>query len=289
MRVTAPSSSNTPGRLWHTPTSKAALYWFVFAIIYCAIFYLLYFLLFKAPIFTGPWFDRVFRCGVMSYVMIVVAAAYSLRTRFMRSLPFKAQNWLWMHIWVGIAAALLALLHADFRFVLHGYCNNLNCITDEYWGMPALYSLIFIVVSGVAGRLLDLWQTRVIAQEASTNGVGIAKAINARLLELEYAIERYSAGKSESFKHYCTLALASVGKLPRNIPALAPYEQADFQRAYQTLKHHARLTQSLNKQNRACLILRTWRYVHTAFVPLTLLIISYHGIMELLTNVLHLF
>jgi hypothetical protein len=261
----------------------------VFAISYCAVFYLLYVLLFKAPLFTGPWFDTIFRCGVMSYVMIVAAAAYSLRTRFIRSLPFKAQNWLWMHIWIGIAALLLALLHADFRFVLHGYCDNLNCITDEYGGMPALYSLIFIVVSGVTGRLLDLWQTRVIAQEASTNGVGIAKAINARLLELEYAIERYSAGKSEPFKHYCTLALRSVGKLPRTVPALASYEQADFQRAYQTLKQHAALAQSLNKQNRASFILRTWRYVHMAFVPLALCIISYHGILELLTNVFHLF
>lgn len=282
-------SQHRPARLWHTPTSKAALYWCVFAIIYCVIFYLLYFVLFKAPIFTGPWFDTVFRVGVMSYLMILAVAAYSLRIRFIRSLPFKAQNWVWMHMWVGIAAVLLALLHADYRFVLHGYCSNLSCITDHYAGLPALYSLIFIGVSGVIGRVLDLWQTRVIAWDASTNGVGIAKAINVRLLELEYIIERYCAGKSEPFKQYCMLALASVDKLPRNVPALALPEQADFQHAYEILKHHARLAQSLHKQYRARLIFRVWRYVHTIFVPLALSIISYHGIMELLINVFHLF
>lgn len=275
-------------RIWHTPTSKAARYWLLFAVIYCVTFYILYFALFKAPIFTGPWFDRIFRCGVMSYIMILAVAAYTLRTRFLRSLPWKAQNWVWMHMWLGISALLLALLHADFRFVLHGYCSDLSCITAHYWGMPALYSLIFIVVSGAAGRLLDMWQARVIAQDASANGIGITKDIKAHLLELEYLLERYCVGKSAAFKQYCVLALASVSDLPRNIPALPPHEQADFQRAYKTLKDHARLAQSLNKQNQAWLIFRAWRYVHMALVPLAIIIITYHAVVELLTNVLNL-
>lgn len=288
MAVTAkPSPQSTSRRIWHTPTSKAALYWFLFAIIYCVIFYILYALL-KAPIFTGPWFDRVFRCGVMSYVMILAVAAYSLRTRFMHNLPWKAQNWVWFHMWVGIAAVLLALLHEDFRFILHGYCSNLSCVTDHYWGMPSLYALIFIVFSGAAGRLLDMWQTRVIARDASTNGIGIAKAIKVRLLELEYIVERFSAGKSETFKRYCALALESIGKLPAGLPTPAPHEQADFLQAYETLKDHARLARALQKQNRAHLIFRSWRYIHMALVPLALIIITYHGVVELIVNVLHL-
>lgn len=287
--ATKPTAQQRPARrIWHTPTSKAARYWLLFAVIYCATFYILYFVLFKAPIFTGPWFDSIFRCGVMSYIMILAVAAYSLRTRFLRSLPWKAQNWVWMHMWIGIAALLLALLHADFRFVLHGYCSDLSCITAHYWGMPALYSLIFIVVSGAAGRLLDMWQARVIAQDASTNGIGIAKDIKVRLLELEYLLERYCVGKSAAFKQYCALALESVGDLPRNMPALPPHEHTDFQHAYKTLKDHACLAQSLKKQNQARLLFRTWRYVHMALVPLAIIIITYHGVVELLTNVLHL-
>jgi hypothetical protein len=281
------AKQNSGRRVWHTPTSKAALYWCLFGFLFCALFYTLYFVLFKAPIFTGPWFDRVFRAGVFSYLMIVAVSAYSLRTRFLRSLPWKAQNWVWMHIWLGIAAVLLALLHADFRFVLHDYCANLSCITDHYWGMPSLYALIFIAVSGAIGRLLDRWQARGIAQDASTNGVGISKAIKDRLLDLEYVVERFSAGKSEPFKQYCAVAVESVGKLPANVPNLPPREQADFQQAYQTLEEHSLLARSLKKQQQAHVIFRTWRYVHMVLVPLALIIITYHGIAELLVNVLH--
>jgi hypothetical protein len=289
MATTAQSSrQNAWRRIWHTPTSKAALYWLIFAAIYTAIFYVLYAVLFKAPIFTGPWFDRVFRVGVMSYLMILATAAYSLRTRFVRGLPWKAQNWVWMHLWIGIAAMLLALLHADYRFVLHGYCANLSCVTAHYWGMPALYGLIFIVVSGGAGRFLDIWQARVIARDASANGVGIAKAIPGRLLELEYIIERLNAGKSEPFKHYCIQAMSSVGKLPVPIPTIEPGEQADFEQAYTALEDHARLAASFKKQSRARSIFGVWRRVHLAFVPLMLLIVTYHAVLELIVNVLHL-
>ena len=198
---TRPQQQSAPRRVWHTPTSKAALYWFAGALIYCLIFYVLYAVFFNAHIFTGPWYDHVFRVGVMSYLMILAVAAYSLRTRFFHNLPWKAQNWVWMHMALGIAAVLLALLHASYAFILRLDCTiQQNCFTDHYWGMQSLYGLIFIALSGAAGRLLDTWQTRVIAQDASANGVGIAKAITGRLLELEYIVERFSAGKSEPFK-----------------------------------------------------------------------------------------
>lgn len=285
---TRPQQQSARRRVWHTPTSKAALYWFLFAVIYCLIFYVLYAVFFNAHIFTGPWFDHVFRAGVMSYIAILAVAAYSLRTRFFHFLPWKAQNWVWMHMALGIAAVLLALLHADYSFVLHWDCSSQqNCFTAHYWGMPALYALIFIALSGVVGRLLDKWQTRIIAQDASTNGVGIAKAITGRLLELEYAVERFSAGKSEPFKAYCALAIESVGNLPGKLPELAPREQADFQGAYEALRTHARLEQSLRIQHKAHTIFRAWRYTHMVLVPLALLIITYHGIAELLINVLH--
>ena len=289
MAITAKSPQpGTSRRVWHTPTSKVALFWGLFALLYCAIFYLLYAVLFKAPIFFGPWFDRIFRVGVMSYIMILAVAAYSLRTRFMHGLPWKAQNWLWLHMWFGIAAVLLALLHADFSFVFHWDCSSSqNCLTAHYWGMPSLYALFFIAISGLIGRLIDMWQTRVIAQDASTNGVGISKAITVRLLELEYIIERFSAGKSEAFKQYCARAIECVGTLPTPLPTLAGAEQADFQNVYASLGEYVRLEASLRKQKFAHTIFRTWRYVHMVLVPLALLIITFHGVAELLINVLH--
>jgi len=287
--TTKSSTTGTTRRVWHTPTSKAAFFWCLFAVFYCAIFYILYATLFKAPIFAGPWFDRIFRVGLMSYIMILVVAAYSLRTRFLHNLPWKAQNWLWLHIWFGIASILLALLHADFSFVLHWDCSSQqNCFTAHYWGMPSLYALIFIAVSCVVGRLLDIWQTRIIAQDASTNGVGISKGITGRLLELEYIVERFSAGKYEAFKQYCAQAIESVGKMPAVMTPLPPQELPDFKNVYQSLEEYVHLRASLKKQEFAHTVLRGWRYVHMILVPLALIIITYHGVAELLINVLHL-
>lgn len=290
--ATPPSpTSNAPRStksLWHTPTSKAALFWFLFAFLYCVLFYTLYAVLFKAPILTGPWFDHVFRAGVMSYVAIIAVAAYSLRTRFLHNMPWKAQNWVWMHIWIGLAAVFLALLHDDFSFITHWDCTaQQNCITAHFWGMPSLYALIFIVLSGIVGRLLDMWQTRVISRDASTNGFGIAKAIRVRLVELRYVIERLMAGKSQLFKDYCTLAMQSIGQVPASVPTIPPNEQPDFQRAYAALQDHVRLAASLHKQETARRIFRVWRIVHMSLVPIALLIITYHAIAELLVNVLH--
>jgi hypothetical protein len=201
-----------------------------------------------------------------------------------------------MHVWLGIASILLALLHADFRFVLHFECTNNDIFgptgygcgfTDHYLGMPALYLLIFIVVSGGIGKFLDRQQTHVIAKEASTNGVGIAKAIPDKLLELEYKIERYNAGKSQPFKQYCTQALQSAGTLPPVMVVIPPQEQNDFHKAYECLAQHARLQASLDKLQRARQIFKIWRTVHMILVPLTLIILTYHAVAELLVNVTH--
>jgi len=188
---------------------------------------------------------------------------------------------------IGIAAILIAFLHENYDHILHDYCSNLSCFSQSYFGTSALYALILLVISGIVGRLLDLWQAHIIARDASTNGVGIVQALEERILKLEYTVERLSAGKSEPFKAYCLQALddAVTGRLEGN-PPIPPQEQTDFQRVQQTLVDRARLVASLQQQKRARLIFRTWRYVHIALAVLALLVIIYHAVLELLTSVL---
>src|SRR5260370_37767501 len=101
--------------------------------------------------------------------MVLCTAAYFLRRRFVRNLPGKAQDWLWMHIWVGITAVLIALLHENYTHILHDYCQNLRCFTQADARTSALFALILLEVSGIACRLLDVWQTRIISHDARTN------------------------------------------------------------------------------------------------------------------------
>ncbi len=277
-----------PRRVWKVPTSKAWWLWLAFCVLLYGGIFAWYLYAIQTQPFPGPFNDPLRFFGIIAFVMVLGTAAYSLRRRFVRNLPGRAQDWLWMHMWVGITAILIALLHENFTHILHDYCQNLSCFTQAYAGTSALFALILLVVSGIIGRLLDVWQVHTIAQDASTNGVGIVQALEERILELEYTVERLCAGRSEPFQQYCMQALDSVGELPKAVPPVASGEQAYFQRAYETLAARARLVQSQQRQKRARFIIRTWRSIHMILASLALLVIIFHATMELLTNVLHL-
>lgn len=237
-----------------------------------------------------PIADPLRLFGIISYSLVLVTVSYTLRRRFVRGLPGKVQSWVWMHIWLGIITIFIAMMHEDFRRITHEFCKNLGCLslTNTYGATSALYALIFLVLSGIVGRLLDLWQTRVIAQDASSNGVGIMRALEERILELEYTVERLCAGKSEPFKQFCLQAIQVGSRFkpaPAQLPMIISTEHPDFKSAYDTLDKRANLAQSLQRQLRARRVIAVWRTVHIVLATLAVLVISYHSIMELLVNV----
>lgn len=277
-------------RVWNVPTSRAKWLWLAFSAMLFVVVLAWYLYAVATQPFPGPFNDPFRLFGIIAFCLVLGTAAYSLRRRFARNLPGKVQDWLWMHVWLGIAAILIALLHENFLHILHNYCQNLSCFSEGYAGTSALLALILLVAGGIIGRLLDAWQARVIAQDASANGAGIARALEERLLTLEYTVERLCAGKSGSFQSYCMTALENgvslvAGDTPPSIP---PRERADFQRANETLLAHAALSQSLRRQQHARAIMRIWRIIHMTLASLALLIILYHALMELFTGVLHL-
>lgn len=274
-------------RIWRAPITNARWIWLAVSLLLYVFVYVVYIVAIKTQPFAGPFNDPLRSFGILSFLLVLTTAAYSLRRRFARGLPGMARDWLWMHTWIGITALLIAFLHENYTHILHDYCQNASCLTQSYWGTSALLALFLLVLSGIFGRLLDSWQARVIARDAGTNGAGITQALEEQIVELEYAVERLSAGKSEQFKAFCLHALEAPHSLPGQVPKLEPGEQADFQRVYETLSAHASLEQSLQKQKRARLIIRSWRWVHIVLACLALLVILFHGVMELLTNVLH--
>lgn len=290
--ATKPSASlpqaRTPRRIWHAPNSRARWLWLIVALLLSGCLVLLYIVALTTQPFPGPLNDPLRSFGIVAFALVLTTASYSLRRRFARNLPGKVQNWLWMHTWLGCAAILIALLHENFTHILHDACQNAGCLTNAYGGTGALLSLFILVLSGIAGRLLDRWQARTIARDADANGAGIVQAIEERLLEQEYAIERLCAGKSEEFKQYCFLSLES-GQVNPSTPLLAANEQPDFQRVHLALHSYARLSESLTRQQRAKWLMRTWRTLHIVLAILSLLIITFHATMELLSSVFHMF
>ena len=177
------SAQNQPmRRIWKTPTSGARWLWLALSLLLYVIIFALYLVAIKTQAFPGPFNEPLLSFGSVAFLLVLATAAYSLRRRFARSLPGKAQAWLWMHTWIGIVALLIVLLHENFKHVLNNYCQNLSCFTYAYWGASALLALAILVLTGIVGRLLDTWQAHTIARDASANGVGIARSIEERIL-----------------------------------------------------------------------------------------------------------
>ena len=291
MPLTKPVRGQAPHlqkqRVWKVPVSGSAWNWLLISILlYCVI--LVWYLVASHTVsIVGP-FNQPFRLfGIIAFVLVLSTAGYSLRRRFMRGLPGRVQDWLWMHTWLGITALLIAFLHENFLRIFHDYCSDLNCLIQSDGGTSALYALLLLVVSGIIGRIIDVALTRVIAHEASSNGVGIVRAVKERLLELEYTVERFSAGKSEAFQRYARqmAASASVSPVaaPGKLPSLPAYEQNDFQQVLATLATYAQLTRSLRRQELASRIIQRWRIVHSVVACTTLIVILSHATLELLS------
>jgi predicted ferric reductase len=275
-----------PSSLWKVPISRACWYWLGLSIVSLLGIIVWYFYAHKTQQFVGPISDPLRFFGILAFILVLGTAAYSLRRRFVRSLPGKVQDWLWMHTWVGIITILIAMMHEDFAYITHDFCQNAGCLTDTYYAGGALFALILLVIIGIVGRLLDVWLTHRIAQDANENGVGIIQSLTNRIKELEYIIERLSAGKSVMFKQFCEQALTSLS-VPATVPGIAMSERTDFEQASQVMQQRAKLLASLHRQRSARLFMLNWRRVHVAVAMLALLVISYHAVMELLINVWH--
>ncbi len=310
--ATKPPAPQPPAsrRVWKAPLTRTWWYWLLGSVVLYGVVFAWYFSATRPPNDqigpADPAGKTLLYIGIIAFVMILGVAAFSLRSRFMRGLPGKAQDWLWMHTWLGIVSVFVVFLHENFDHFLRAFPFPLTtCFRDSYLGVASFYALILLVATGVIGRFLDAWQARTIAKDAQTNGAGIVRVLKERLLDVEYVVERLSAGKSEPFKLYCIQAIergSEVGASPVNAfvkmirlkepplpptPILQPQEQADFQRTHQALMEHAHLTQSLQKQQRARLVMRAWRYIHTTIAVLALAMIVYHVGMEVLSHLLH--
>jgi hypothetical protein len=276
-----PMQQRTVRRIWKTPGSWFNWLFLLLSLVILGCVYLLYRSALATQLYPGPYNDPFRQFGIVSFCLVLLVAAYTLRRRFVRSLPGKVQNWLWLHIWFGVISILIAFMHENFLNITHDFALGVSRFTEASFGMSALLALLLLVLTGVLGRLLDMWQARVIASEADTNGVGITRAVEDRLFELELAIERLSAGKSAQFKQYCDRALQMQGALPQLLPMLAPHEVKDFQRTYEVLGERAQLEHSLLRQRRARLLMRVWRYLHISLACLAVVVIGYHSLFEL--------
>lgn len=268
-------------RIWKTPGSRFNWLFLASSLFITAWIYLIYRSALATQDYPGPYSDPLRDFGIVAFILVLLVTAYTLRRRFIRNLPGKVHNWLWLHIWFGVISLLIACMHENFQGITHDISFLADRFTEAACGTAALYALFLLVVIGVVGRLLDIWQARTIATEADTNGVGITRSLEERLLELSLKIERLCAGKSVLFKYY-TAQMQNGKTIPSSfLPALPASEGNDFHRVSAVLEEYGMLKRSLRRQRRATWIIRSWRYVHISLACIAVAIISYHSLVEL--------
>ena len=271
-----------PERLdWKKPRTKATWLWLACSLLLYGGVTAWYFYALKMQKYPGPSIDPFRIFGIIAFSLVILVACYSLRRRFVRTLPGHVQDWLWLHTWFGITSILIALEHANYQNILRDYRFTLGRFIEAAGGMSALYALILLVISGIIGRLIDVWQARSIAVEARRNGVGITARVEERMHDLDLLIERLSAGKSAEFKQFCAKALKTKNVQALPSPQCAPDEQEDFGRVCDVLGKRAVLVRSLGRLRRAQGLIQLWRYVHIPVACLALVIIGAHSLLEL--------
>jgi hypothetical protein len=277
---TRPSQSTVSKRIWKTPTSRTNLIWFICSLLLYGGIYAWYLVALKQQQFPGPFTDPLRLFGIISFVLVLMVTAYTLRRRFVRWLPGKVQGWLWLHTWFGVITILIAFLHENYASILHDYDFSLAGFTGSAGGQSALFLLIALVISGVIGRLLDSWQAHTISNEANRNGVGISRSVKDRLHEIELNIERLNAGKSPEFKAYCEQSLKNRKDKVKRF-AIQRQEMDDLGHLRENVIIYHKLQDSLKRHRRAEITIAGWRYVHIPLACLAVIVISFHSLSEL--------
>src|SRR5712692_8481051 len=104
--------------LWKSPASKVKWAWLIVSIVLYTSIFLWFFPLNRTNPSVAPRTNgSLFFFGVVAFAMILAVASFSLRSRFVRALPGKAQDWLWMHTWLAIAAVFVAMIHSNYAHI----------------------------------------------------------------------------------------------------------------------------------------------------------------------------
>ena len=114
LQTQTPPEQQPVQRIWKAPLSWASWLWLLASLVIYGGVYVWFLNGLKTQKYPGPTNDPFRLFGIVAFALVLIVAAYTLRRRFVRQLPGKVQNWLWLHIWVGIISLLVAFLHVNY-------------------------------------------------------------------------------------------------------------------------------------------------------------------------------
>lgn len=224
--------------------------------------------------------------GALGLLLLIVLALLGARRRRYRSTLGTVEDWTQSHVYLGLVATVVVLLHSGFRF-------------EDRLAVTALLVLLAVAGSGAAGAVLYTFLPRPLS-EAEAN-LFLPEAFD-QLSELRRAMTRVAAGKSEAFQtiYRDLLRESTPPRLagwrillrpddPRpgtagwesRLPQIAPSEEGDLKRLLVFSRQHQELHQRLISRQRLKNLMEVWLYLHVPLTFALLVLVSAHLIAAL--------
>jgi hypothetical protein len=199
--------------------------------------------------------------GAVAFVCVLLTFGYSLRKRRRPSgKSATMMTWLWIHVYGGLLAFVLATVHAGPGVVSFEFTS----------GKVLWFALALVVLTGVVWRIVYA----LVPPVAGPQVVNYSKAGSARrATEQETEIEKLAAGKSREL-HEAKAALLAAPRSPHEFAALAarvpPPEQPLLGELARLAAARHRALHRVKLQHKYTRLLQGWRVLH---VPVTLLVV----------------
>lgn len=215
--------------------------------------------------------------GVLGTLSILVLLYFGVRKRDYRSTLGTLEAWLQSHIYLGLLAAVLILLHTGFRF-------------QDKVAISAFAVLLVVVASGVWGAVVYTSAPRRLTE---VEGDLAPEKMPEQLNQFARTMARLASGRSEPFQKVCQGLLAELvparlagwkllfgsgrGRKDEAAPWAAqigrvpPAEQEDLRQLLVLARQRRELHQRLLAQQRYRNLLDVWLYLH---VPLSIVLVA---------------
>jgi hypothetical protein len=222
--------------------------------------------------------------GITGYVLILLLAFFGIRKRWYRSTLGTLENWLQSHIYLGIFALIILIMHTGGRF-------------NDKIAVATIILVAIVVVSGIFGAILYVTVPRMLTEvESNLTIEDISEQVN----QLAKQMARIASQRSIPFQRiygelikesaprwlagWRILLARRVGKgLERtgadwaNLLAIVPREeQEDLRQMLVVSRQRKELLIRLMYQQRYKNVLDAWLYIHVPFTIALLLFAIVH-------------
>jgi hypothetical protein len=220
--------------------------------------------------------------GIAGTALIVILAAFGIRKRAYRSTFGTLENWMQSHIYLGLLAGVVLLLHTGFRF-------------NDGIAVATFVLVAIVVFSGIAGAILYVTVPRLLTEVESNLTVA---EISDQLNQLAKSMARIASGKSAPFQRiYNELIRESqpgwlagwrllftrgrrkpqmAGDWSNLVGLVGKDEQEELRQMLVVSRQRKELLLRLIYQQRYKNVLEAWLYVHVPFTIAAMVLAVVH-------------